>query len=96
MILSKKQIAFLRGKANTLKPIFQVGKDGVSENFIEGIDLALTSHELIKIAVLKTAPEELRTLSLDIIAPLKAYIVQIIGRTIVLYRPSKKRIIELP
>ena len=32
--MTSKQRAYLRGLANTLEPIFQVGKSGISKNLI--------------------------------------------------------------
>ena len=46
--MNSKQRAYLRGLANTMPAIFQVGKNGISENFIKQIDDALEARELIK------------------------------------------------
>ena len=54
--MNSKQRAYLRGLANTMPAIFQVGKNGISENFIKQIDDALEARELIKLNVLATSP----------------------------------------
>jgi len=54
-LLTSKQRAFLRGMANTIEPIFQIGKNGINENLIKQLDDALEARELIKVTVLETA-----------------------------------------
>ena len=49
--LTSKERAYLRSLANTMDPIFQFGKGGVSDNFIKQIDDALEARELIKITL---------------------------------------------
>ncbi len=84
-MLTGSQKRELRKMANSLEPIFQVGKDGVSLSMLDGIENALLSRELIKVKVLDTCPEDKRTVALKISEYTKAEVVQIIGRTIVLY-----------
>ena len=50
-----KERAALRKQANTLAPIFQIGKGDIGDAMIEAIDAALQKRELIKIAVLETS-----------------------------------------
>lgn len=95
-MLNNKQKSFLKAQANSLKAIFQVGKDGCTYNLFKTVDDSLTAHELIKISVLKTCPSDVREVAFDIAASTKSEVVQIIGRTIILYRPSKERKIQLP
>lgn len=95
-MLSGKQKRYLRSMAQTMNATFQVGKDGVSKNMIDAIGLGLEANELVKIKVLDNCMEELNAVALDLSAGTKAEIVQIIGHTIILYRPSKKNIIRLP
>jgi len=77
-----------------LKDIFQVGKEGLSHNIIKGIRDAIEAHELVKISVLKTVETPIKEIALDIASQTNSQLVQIIGRNIVLYRASKKRIIK--
>ena len=55
-MLTSKQRAFLRSLAQTLTPIFQVGKNEIGENMVKQISDALTAHELIKLHVLENSP----------------------------------------
>ena len=52
--MTSKQRAYLRGLANNIDAIFQIGKEGVHQTQIEGIDDALEAHELIKVKILES------------------------------------------
>ena len=96
-MLTGKQKQFLRALANSRRPLFQVGKDGVTANVINTVSDSLEAHELIKISILKTCGEDVREVALDLSAGTRSQIVQIIGRTVILYRESRdKKRIELP
>ncbi len=96
-MITSKQRAYLRGQANTLEPIFQLGKGGITDNFIKQLDDALEARELIKIHLLDASFLDSRE-TVDTLAKLTgAEAVQAIGSKIVLYRESKnKKRIELP
>lgn len=94
-MLTNKQLSYLRSEAQTLKALYQLGKEGLSANFLLLIDKALSANELIKIHALTKDKDELRLLALDLASQSKAILVQIIGKVITLYRPSKKRLYNL-
>lgn len=94
-MLTVKQKVKLRSLAMNLKPIYQIGKDGITENLIEGLSLALEAHELIKVSVLKTVSEPLKQIAYDITSATHSELIQIIGRQVILYRRSKKQIINI-
>lgn len=77
--------------ANTLDPIFQVGKGGVNDQLIRQVDETLEKRELIKLTVLESAPETAREAADQIAAATHAETVQVIGRKFVLYRKSKEK-----
>lgn len=54
-MITSKQRAYLRSLANDIQPIFQVGKNGIEENFIKQVKEALEARELIKIKVLENS-----------------------------------------
>ena len=95
-MLNGKQKRFLRSLALNERAIFQLGKDGLSDNYIEQINNALGARELVKISVLKSGPSDLKEGSFDLARLTKSEVVQIIGRTIVLYRKGKSPKIILP
>ena len=93
-MFTSKQRSHLRSLASTLKPIAQVGKEGISDNLVAGLSDALESHELIKVNLLPTAGEDGDNLSLNLADLLGAEVVTVIGRKAVFYRRSKKKDIE--
>ena len=88
--MTSKQRAYLRGLANTLEAIVHVGKGGISDALIKQADDALTARELIKGKVLETAPGTARELAEEIAAAVNAQVVQVVGRTFVLFRQKEK------
>ena len=51
-MMTSKQRAKLRGLANSLDTIMQIGKGGINENTYKAVAEALEARELIKIRVL--------------------------------------------
>ncbi|WP_315116912.1 ribosome assembly RNA-binding protein YhbY [uncultured Clostridium sp.] len=96
-MITGKQRGYLRSLANTLDPIFQVGKGGIEENFIKQVDSALEAREIIKISVLNNSGLTAREASDMICEELNCEGVQAIGNKLVVYRrSSKKPKIQLP
>ena len=94
-MLATKQKVKLRSLAMDLRPIFQVGKEGLSDNLIKGLNDALEAHELRKISVLKNCSHNIKEVALDISSRTNSELIQIIGRNVVFYRKSKKQLINL-
>ena len=90
MVLTSKQRAHLRGLANDMPAIIQVGKGGVSDNLLEQIDEALEARELIKIRLLQNIDEDPEELARTLANLTRSEVVQRIGKIIVLYRLSQK------
>lgn len=89
--LTSKERAYLRGLANTIDTIFQIGKGGICPNFYTQIDEALEKRELIKLCILENsdvAPKEAAEL---LAKGTNSQSVQVIGRKIVLYREAKEK-----
>ena len=68
-----------------------MGKDGATENFLNGCDSALNARELIKISVLKTAPLSAAEAGAEVAKALGAEFVAAIGNKFILYRFSKNK-----
>ena len=95
--MNSKQRAYLRGLAQKIEPIFQIGKAGVTDNQIEQLKNALEARELIKITFLDTIPEEKQDIAEEIAKQTDSEIIQIIGKKLTLYKRSEKKPkIELP
>ncbi len=88
-MLNSRQRAQLRGLANSLETIFQVGKSGINEQLFKQVDEALEKRELIKLRVLETAPVTSREAADVIAKQVGADVVQVIGSRFVMYRESK-------
>lgn len=96
-MLTGKQRSYLKGKAHTLDPIFQLGKSGLTENFLKQVEEALEARELIKIKILQNCELDPTSTANEIVEKLNAEFVQSIGSKFVIYKESNKnKKIELP
>ena len=96
-MLTGKQRSYLKGKANTIDSNFQLGKNGLTENFIKQIDDALEAREIVKVNILKNSTLDPTEVANTLIVKLSAEFVQSIGRKFVIYRESiENKKIELP
>ncbi len=93
--LTKAQNKYLRKLSHQHKPLFQLGKLGLTEAFIEQIDKALEKRELIKFVILPNSDEDLEEVAEDIANSVQASIIQTIGSTVILYRASSKEKYQL-
>ena len=88
--MTSKERAYLRGLANKIEAIFQIGKNGINDNLIKQLDDVLEARELIKITTLETAPDSAKNLSFEIAERTNSIVVQVIGNKITLFRQRKK------
>ncbi|MDN3651176.1 ribosome assembly RNA-binding protein YhbY [Thalassotalea ponticola] len=96
MNLSKKQITYLKGLAHSLKPVVLLGANGLTEGVVAEIDAALNHHELIKVKI-PTDDREIKQLIIDaIVRETNAIKVQTIGKTLIIYRQSDDKKIQIP
>ena len=95
--MTSKQRAYLRGLANGIDAIFQVGKGGISDVLLEQLNNAIEARELVKITILETAPGSAKELAEEIANGTNSVVVQTVGNKITLFRQKKKNSkIELP
>ena len=94
-MLNSKQRAKLRGMASTEDTIFQMGKEGITENFVKSVDLALAARELIKFKILENAMMDRREAAEEVARLTNSEVVTVIGTKVVLYRPAEKPVIQL-
>jgi len=87
-MLNSKQRAYLRGLANDLPALHQIGKGGINENFVKLINDALEANELVKIHVLNNSSSDVRGLCNELVMLTGADPVQVIGSKFVLYKES--------
>ncbi|TVR02533.1 MAG: YhbY family RNA-binding protein [Deltaproteobacteria bacterium] len=87
----------LRGLGHRLQPTVQIGHQGLHPGIASALRRALLEHELIKVRLLDTCPEDHGTCALWIHAATQADVVQILGRTMLVYAPHpEKPRIRLP
>ena len=85
-----KERAKLRSEAQTIQPIVQIGKDGLTQKTVDSCLDAFNTHELIKINVLTTVVDDLKELSQELAIQTKSQVVEVKGRKIVLYKFNPK------
>ncbi len=88
--MTSKQRAILRSMASAYDPILHIGKDGINDNTVKQCWDALEARELIKVAVLETAPYTAREVCDILCEKTHADPVQVIGRRVVIYRQARK------
>ncbi len=95
MKLNQKQIKHLRTLGHSLSPIVTVADRGLVETVVTAIEEALDIHELVKVKV-RQQREQRTALYEEICQKTGAIQVQTIGMVLLIYRPSKKSIVDLP
>ncbi|MBS7298780.1 MAG: ribosome assembly RNA-binding protein YhbY [Eubacteriales bacterium] len=90
-MITSKQRAYLRSLANSLQPVFIIGKEGVTEETIKQLALVLEARELIKVKILETALLDTKECGNDIAVQLDADCVQAIGNKFVLFKRAIKK-----
>ncbi|MBR7070828.1 MAG: ribosome assembly RNA-binding protein YhbY [Clostridia bacterium] len=90
-MLNSRQRAQLRGMANSLEPIFQIGKGGLNEQQNKQIGEALEARELIKLRVLESCPLTAREAADTVSKSVGADVVQVIGTKFILFRPCSEK-----
>ncbi len=87
-MLTSKQRSTLRGLAQKIEPVTQVGKLGVTESLIESLDKTIEKRELIKVTVLENSGLDPKEAGEQIATSLFAEFVCATGRKLVFYRRS--------
>ena len=90
-MITKAQRQYLKGLANNLRPLVQVGKSGLTDNIVKSADEVLEAHELLKVSILNTCPVSTEEIALDLAGKTNSEIVSQLGRKIVLFRRNKEK-----
>jgi RNA-binding protein len=85
-MLTGKQRRHLRGLGHALKPIVQVGKDGIDDGLIAAVEQALSDHELIKIRIGEAASVDRQDAAAELADKTRSEVAQVLGNTVLLYR----------
>lgn len=78
----------LRSLGRSLKPLLQLGKDGLTPAVIAKADELLGRRELIKVRALDNVPEPPEDLAAQLSRQTSSALVASVGRTFLLYRPA--------
>lgn len=89
-MITPKQRAELKAIANSIEPVFQVGKGGVNDAQILQIDDYLRVHELVKIKVLDNSMYTAKEAAVEIAEKINAEVVQVVGSKAILYKRNEK------
>lgn len=96
MKLNTTQKKFLKSLGHELKAVVMIGKDGINYHLIENLNQALKAHELVKVSMLNTSPLTVNEAAVELASESGSEVVSIVGRVIVLYKQSEKKLIDLP
>lgn len=88
MALTGKQRRALRALGHGLTPVVQLGKGGLSSALVDAVDQALSDHELIKVKLLDTFDLDRHDAATQLAEKTKSEVAQVLGKTILLYRPD--------
>ena len=88
--LTGKQRRHLRALGHHLSPVVQVGHEGVSDAVVQQADRQLHTHELIKVKVGESSPQDRHEAAGLLAQRTGAQVAQVLGRTALLYRPRKE------
>jgi RNA-binding protein len=96
--LTSAQREYLRRLAHRLKPVVQIGKQGLTEQVQHSVEQALSARELIKIKFLDFRDQK-QALAESLAGAAGGVLVGLIGNIAILYRQQsdvEKRKINLP
>ncbi len=88
--LSKQDIRHFRAIGHHLKPVLILGDAGLSDAFIDELEKRLQDHELIKISLNVADRGDREILGTAMAEAVNAYVVQRLGKTLLLYRPAER------
>ena len=94
--LTGKQNRYLRGLGHALQPFVMIGKHHLNPEVIQATEEALKKHELIKVKIQEGCLGDRKTIAEDLAAETDSSLVQILGKTFLLYRQGEEKLITLP
>jgi len=96
LTLTGKQARYLRGLGHALRPTVMLGRQELNDSVIAALDEALTAHELVKVKLQEGCLLDRRDAAAQLAAATGAAVAQVLGKTLLIYRPSDKHLITLP
>ena len=93
--MNPEQLKQLKTKAHDLKPVIMIGQAGLTEAVSKEIELALDTHELIKIKI-RAEREDRKQIQQHICTETQAELIQSIGQVVVVYRKKPEQAKKKP
>lgn len=90
-MLTSKQRAFLKSEAHSMKPIIQIGKNGLNNQIKTSVRNALDARELIKVTLLQNTDEDIHDVAEVLEDEIGCDTVLKIGRILILYKDSARK-----
>ncbi|HHV3424587.1 TPA: ribosome assembly RNA-binding protein YhbY [Streptococcus agalactiae] len=90
-MLTSKQRAFLKLEAHSMKPIIQIGKNGLNDQIKTSVRNALDARELIKVTLLQNTDEDIHDVAEVLEDEIGCDTVLKIGRILILYKESARK-----
>lgn len=85
--LTNAQIRSLKAQAQRMKATLEIGKEGISPQFLAALDDALKHHELVKVKFGQFKDQK-KTLTPQLAEKSGSHLVTRVGNVVVLYRPK--------
>lgn len=86
--LSNREVRDLKARAQLLKPMLKVGKDGLSPAFLKAVDETLSHHDLVKVKF-EEFKEQKKELGPELAQKVSANLIMAVGHVVVLFRRKK-------
>ena len=89
--LTSKQVRYLRGLGHRVSPKVLIGHEGITGKLLDSLEAVLVANELIKIKILGNSGVDRQEAAQIIAESTQANVLQVLGRTILIYRENKDR-----
>jgi RNA-binding protein len=89
--LTGKQRRFLRAKGHLLTAVLHIGKEGVSDSLVKNAVVQLNAHELIKVKIGESAPDNRHRTAEALAEATQSELAQVLGRTFLIYKARKEK-----
>lgn len=90
-MLTSKQEQYLKALASKMPAVLQIGKEGNTESVLKSAEDALLARELIKVKINQNSDEDIKETASYIADKLQCDVVQVIGRTCILFKQKEKK-----
>ena len=90
-MLTSKQKQYLKALASKMPAVLQIGKEGNTESVLKSEEDDLLAREFIKVKINQNSDEDIKETASYIADKLQCDVVQVIGRTCVLFKQKEKK-----